>query len=140
MNNSTIEDSDPEFKRSEEIKAEYLSSGCQAVDVDEAVNKLMVECGSLFESDRHAWSFLMEEAHEELEESVDAIIERATLEQQKLALQSLLNGLADLGFGTDQEIDGADAVEAMGELFDDVLHRVLKSPSQVDAHADRPRG
>lgn len=58
---------DLEFKRTEQIKAEYLASGCQACDVDEAVRKLMDECESLFENDRFAWSFLMEEAHEELE-------------------------------------------------------------------------
>ena len=59
---------DPEFSRSDEIKAEYLSSGCQASDVYEAFGKLMAECGSLFENDRHAWSFLMEESHEDLEQ------------------------------------------------------------------------
>lgn len=54
--------------RTEEIKAEYLASGCQASDVDEAVRKLMAECGDLFEDDRAAWSFLMEEPHEESEQ------------------------------------------------------------------------
>lgn len=55
-------------KRSDAIKVEYLESGCQAADVDEAVSKLMSECWPLFENDRFAWSFLMEEDHEELEE------------------------------------------------------------------------
>ena len=59
---------DPEFKRSDEIQAEYLASGCQASDVDTAIDKLMTECGSLFETDRHAWSFLMDEPHEDLEQ------------------------------------------------------------------------
>lgn len=60
---------DPLFARSEAIKAEYLASGCQASDVDEAVEKLMVECGELFEDDRAAWEFLMEEPHEDNEDA-----------------------------------------------------------------------
>lgn len=60
---------DPEFARSEEIKAEYLASGCQSSDVDEAVEKLMRDCKSLFSDDTYAWSFLMEEPHEDLEEN-----------------------------------------------------------------------
>ena len=59
--------SDVAFARSEAIKAEYLVSGCQAYDVDEAVRKLMAECGELFEDNRAAWSFLMEETHEDNE-------------------------------------------------------------------------
>lgn len=55
------------FARSDEIKAKYLNSGCQASDVNEAVNRLMKERGDLFEDDRAAWSFLMEEPHEEKE-------------------------------------------------------------------------
>lgn len=58
---------DPVFARSEEIKAEYLASGCQASDVDEAVEKLMSCCGELFQDDRAAWEFLMEEPHEDNE-------------------------------------------------------------------------
>lgn len=60
---------DPMFARSDAIKAEYLASGCQASDVDEAVEKLMAECGELFEDDRAAWEFLMEETHEDNEDS-----------------------------------------------------------------------
>lgn len=55
------------FRMSELIKAEYLESGCQASDVEEAVHKLMDKCGDLFESSEMAWSFLMEEPHENLE-------------------------------------------------------------------------
>ena len=66
------EESDWLFARSEEIKATYLESGCQASDVDEAVERLMAECGALFENDRAAWSFLMEEPHEELETGDEA--------------------------------------------------------------------
>jgi hypothetical protein len=61
------DDADPMFVRSEAIKAEYLASGCQASDVDEAVEKLMAECGELFEDDRAAWEFIMEETHEDNE-------------------------------------------------------------------------
>ena len=52
---------------SDRIKAEYLTSGCQASDVDWAVGELMAHCGELFETPEHAWSFLMEETHENLE-------------------------------------------------------------------------
>jgi hypothetical protein len=52
-----------EIKRSEEIKTEYLSSGCQASDATDSINKLMGECASLFESDQHAWEFLIKETH-----------------------------------------------------------------------------
>lgn len=60
-------DEENTFTRADEIKAEYLASGCQASDVDEAVSRLMDECGELFSDDRAAWSFLMEEKHEETE-------------------------------------------------------------------------
>lgn len=63
------EASDPMFARSDAIKAEYLASGCQATDVDEAVEKLMSECGELFEDDRAAWEFLMDETHEDNEDA-----------------------------------------------------------------------
>lgn len=56
--------------RAEAIKAEYLASACQAVDVDEAVVKLMAECSDLFADDRAAWSFLMDEAREEMEGAI----------------------------------------------------------------------
>lgn len=62
--------------RSEAIKSEYLSSSCQSSDVDAAIGTLMIECGELFGNDRAAWSFLMEETHEEddeEEEKVDAL-------------------------------------------------------------------
>jgi hypothetical protein len=61
------DEEDPAFAKSEEIKAEYLSSGCQSSDVDHAVRRLVDECGQLFENGDTAWSFLMEELHENLE-------------------------------------------------------------------------
>lgn len=65
-------DSSDLFALSETIKSEYLASGCQASDVDTAVGRLMAECGALFENDRAAWEFIMEEAHEENERDDDA--------------------------------------------------------------------
>ncbi|MDQ1326457.1 MAG: hypothetical protein QG564_1582 [Campylobacterota bacterium] len=56
--------SDFVFERSDQIKAEYLASGCQASDVDEAIEKLMSECGEIFADDVAAWEFLMEEEYE----------------------------------------------------------------------------
>lgn len=55
------------FVRSDEIKQEYLNSACEASDVDVAVLRLMEECGDLFEDNEAAWSFLMEEPHENKE-------------------------------------------------------------------------
>ena len=56
------------YALSDAIKKEYLTSGCQAADVDAAVIRLETECPGLFASADHAWSFLMEELHENLEE------------------------------------------------------------------------
>lgn len=56
--------SDLVFERSDQIKSEYLASGCQASDVDEAIEKLMGECGELFADDVSAWEFLMEEEYD----------------------------------------------------------------------------
>jgi hypothetical protein len=56
------------FAKSEKIKARYLESGMQASDVDNAVNQLLADCSELFESGEHAWTFLMEETHENLEQ------------------------------------------------------------------------
>lgn len=55
------------FVRSEEIKEEYLNSGCEASDANEAVLRLMVECGELFEDNEAAYGFLMQGLHEEKE-------------------------------------------------------------------------
>ena len=55
------------FAVSDAIKEEYLASGCEAADVDHAVRRLMAECADLFEDANSAWSFLMEEPHEETE-------------------------------------------------------------------------
>ena len=58
-------------------------------------------------------------------ETVDLKSAAAQAGQEKLALDSLLNGMRDLGFGTDDDINGGDAVAAMSSLFHDVLTRVL---------------
>lgn len=46
--------------------------------------------------------------------------------QERLALAFLLNGLKELGFGSDEPIDGGDAVEAVAELFEQVTQNMLK--------------
>lgn len=46
-------------------------------------------------------------------------------EKVRQALDALLQGLQDLGFGTDEEINGGDAVDAIGELYQDVTERIL---------------
>jgi hypothetical protein len=45
------------------------------------------------------------------------------------ALHALLAGLEDLGFGTEDEINGADAVDAIAELYVDVTQRMLGGAS-----------
>jgi hypothetical protein len=56
-----------QFSISDKIKGDYLGSGCEASDVDEALARLAALCPELFETPDHAWSFLMEEPHENLE-------------------------------------------------------------------------
>ena len=92
MSKTTVQD--PLFIKSEAIKAEYLSSGCQASDVDAAIERLMAECGELFQDNRAAWEFLimphdqddhaaweflMEETHEDNEAS-ETVTVRLTLD------------------------------------------------------------
>lgn len=52
-------------------------------------------------------------------------LEQATEAQVRLALSNLLLGLAELGFGSDEDISGADAVRDIGELFEDTANRCL---------------
>lgn len=52
---------DLEVTRSDQIKAEYLASGFQRINTDEAIKRLLTECESLFENEGAAWEFLMEE-------------------------------------------------------------------------------
>lgn len=63
-------------------------------------------------------------------------IDQATTEQLRLAVRSLMLGLAGLGFGTDEPVNGADAVEAIAELFDDVAGRVLQRSDQDGQNAN----
>ena len=56
-----------QFSISDKIKGEYLNSGCQSSDVDHAIERLIALCPDLFATPDHAWSFLMEEPHENLE-------------------------------------------------------------------------
>jgi hypothetical protein len=55
--------------------------------------------------------------------SVKAVQEGAPTEVY--ALNALLAGLEDLGFGTDNDINGADAVDAIGQLYADVTQRIM---------------
>lgn len=48
------------FARREEIKADYLNSSREDSDEDEAVLRLMAECGELFEDNEAARNFLAE--------------------------------------------------------------------------------
>jgi hypothetical protein len=59
--------------------------------------------------------------------------------KRDLALTSLLAGLKVLGFGTEQSIDGADAVEAIAVLYADVTDRILVGcePSAENPKATR---
>lgn len=59
-------------------------------------------------------------------EFIDALINGATPEQLKLAVESLMMGLTELGFGFAEDISGADAVEAISALYDDVASRILR--------------
>jgi hypothetical protein len=49
---------------------------------------------------------------------------------KELALKELLSGLADLGFGTNIAIDGADAVEAMSSLYTSVVGKLKDTQIQ----------
>ena len=57
--------------------------------------------------------------------NINNLIKNASPEQTRLALQSLLHGLVELGFDADDPINGGDAVEAIAALFEDVTKRVL---------------
>ncbi|AVA38024.1 MULTISPECIES: hypothetical protein [Cupriavidus] len=59
-------------------------------------------------------------------EQMNALIEGASEHQVRLALQKVLHVMAKLGFGTDEEISGADAVDAIGEVFAEVTEEVLQ--------------
>lgn len=58
--------------RSDTIRSEYLASGCQRSDAEDAVRRLMDDCGDLFDCEDHAWGFLME---------VDGHVERRLMPQ-----------------------------------------------------------
>ncbi len=61
--NCLVDGVDRVFARSEQILVEHLASACQASDVDEAIEKLMAECGELFQDRDCAWKFLMTEGY-----------------------------------------------------------------------------
>ena len=49
---------------------------------------------------------------------------------KELALKELLSGLADLGFGTNIAIDGANAVDAISSLYTSVVHKLKDTQIQ----------
>lgn len=57
--------------------------------------------------------------------NLEVLIDSANETQLRLALKSLLLGLDDIGFGTDEEINGGDCVDAINDLYLDVTQRVL---------------
>lgn len=59
-------------------------------------------------------------------------IDLKRLAAQQWAFDALLKGLEDLGFGSDEPINGADAVDAIAELYDDVTGRILAGGSEDD--------
>lgn len=52
-------------------------------------------------------------------------IKNANEEQLRLAVSALLLGMQEQGFGSDEAIDGADCVDAMNALYEDVSVRIL---------------
>lgn len=84
------------------IQQAYLASNCTSADVDHAVEQLMRECGVMFDTDRHAWSFLMDEPHEELETVWllelksdlygTTLFEYGTPDEREAGLKSLMEG------------------------------------------------
>lgn len=57
-------------------------------------------------------------------------------EPRKLALLALLKGLQELGFGTEDEINGADAVDAIAGLYDDVVERILANDNEIQSELE----
>lgn len=91
------------------IQQAYLASSCTSNDVDHAVEQLMRECGVMFETDRHAWSFLMDEPHEELETTWLLLVESDPFGQDMFEYgtpDEREEGLKRLMAGAEQRADG----------------------------------
>lgn len=90
---SVEEDTPPDSSdMAEAIKAEYLASRCEAFDVSQAVNRLMQACPSLFKTDREAWEFINEEAHEERSDV-----------RYLIQMESDLYGVEDFSYDSEKE-------------------------------------
>ena len=90
-------------------------------DVDFAVNRLMAECGELFDTPEHAWSFLMEETHESLEdESLLSVGDEVYWEDPDEGLSS--------GYYAVVEILSED-----NQIFDDTI---IKIKNEAGSHAE----
>lgn len=118
MLDKNIEKSD--IARSEEIKTWYLATGCQSTDVDEAVEILMRDCKSLFKDDRHAWSFIMEEPHEDLEED-DSESKREALADDEFESYNFGEGVTVSQSDNWDKNEADDLVKIVYVTFDDDL-------------------
>lgn len=52
-------------------------------------------------------------------------------ENRELALNMLLHGLTEIGFGSDDPIDGADCVDGVADLYDQVVGEVLQGKKSL---------
>lgn len=52
-------------------------------------------------------------------------------QDRELALNMLLHGLTEIGFGSDEEINGADCVDSVGELYDQVVNETLQGKKKL---------
>jgi hypothetical protein len=52
-------------------------------------------------------------------------------ENRELALNMLMHGLTEIGFGSDNPIDGADCVDSVGDLYDQVVNEVLQGKKNL---------
>lgn len=52
-------------------------------------------------------------------------------ENRELALNMLLHGLTEIGFGSDDPIDGANCVDSVGELYDQVVNEALQGKKNL---------
>ena len=59
-------------------------------------------------------------------QQLEVLVGQASEEQVRLSLQKFLLAMSRLGFGTDEDISGADAVGAIGEVFEEVTACVLR--------------
>ena len=69
---------------------------------------------------------------------LQTLLASASEAQVRLALSNVLLGLADLGFGTDEPINGGDAVQSIAAMFDDTVGRCLAAPAPAPVPTEAP--